>query len=123
MRSARSTRTGRPVLLAALFALVLAAGPAGAQQAPDAAPFRAQRLATLAAPAYFAARPAAPRLPALRSASPSKLGTALLLVGAGVGLIYGGQEAQDAIGFPGAVLRYTGYAAVAGGALFACGCL
>ncbi|HYW08826.1 MAG TPA: hypothetical protein VE913_17825 [Longimicrobium sp.] len=118
-----SIRRGRYVVLCAALLGVLQPESARAQASSTAGPVRSAWLAPAQPATLFGAPAPGPGLAEARRAAPSEVVTALAVVGAGVALVYGGREVQDAIGFPGAVLRYTGYAAVVAGALFGCGCL
>ena len=123
------TLAARRALAVVAALATLASAPAEAQRAHAAAatPPWAPGLATAAASrpsaALFATAETPEALRAHASASGSKRGLALLMIGAGIGLIYGGREVEDAAGFPGAVMRFTGIAGVGGGLLFSCGCL
>ncbi|HEX8320550.1 hypothetical protein [Longimicrobium sp.] len=120
---------GRAVRLACAVMLVAVAGaPAFAQQGMAAA---APLAGPLRSVPYFTSTPLpavsqvtlSPSLADAGAAGPSKVGQAVLLLGLGIGLTAGGRELESSIGFPGAILRYTGIGVTALGVLSFCGCL
>lgn len=115
-----------------VWALVLgmvASAPALAQQAATAAPPAAGPLR----PVWYAAASAPSQVRSRVTISPalvdagadrgSSLGATVLLLGVGIGMTVGGRELEPSIGFPGAVIRYTGIGMTALGLLSFCGCL
>jgi hypothetical protein len=108
--------------------VAVAGAPAFAQQGmPAAAPLAGP----LRSVPYFAYTPLpvtsrvtlSPSLVEAGASGPSKVGQAVLLLGVGIGLTAGGRELEPSIGFPGAILRYTGIGVTALGVLSFCGCL
>jgi hypothetical protein len=115
-------------LVWALVLVVVASAPALAQHAaaaapPTAGPLRPVWYALSAPPQVRSPVTFSPTLVDAGADRGSKLGATVLLLGVGIGMTVGGRELEPSIGFPGAVIRYTGIGMTALGLLSFCGCL
>lgn len=121
-------RSGAVRLACAVLLVAVAGAPALAQQGMTAA---APLAGPLRSVPYFASAPLpvtsrvalSPSLLEAGASGPSRVGQAVLLLGLGIGMTAGGRELETSIGFPGAILRYTGIGVTALGVLSFCGCL